>query len=122
VRAKYSGDETWSVGGTVDASVTGLCIEMDSAAELGYLDVEIETSTNIAAWARVVGCTPVEDGRHRWRLRLVSYDPGYPALLEGLEPLETGFAASPVDPEPSVDEPAAVGAAGFGGLFDPATA
>lgn len=123
-RARTHADDDWQVGGTVDASVTGLCLEMGSVPSGAYLDVEIDAGVPIAAWARVVGYVPAEGGRYRWRLRLVSYDAGYPSLLDGLDPIETGFVRPP-DAAPEAerdDEGVVVGTGRWGPLLDRATA
>ena len=122
VRARSHGDDEWHDGATADASVTGLCIDMDCEAEIGFLDVEIDAFETVSAWARVVGCSRVGDGRYKWRLRLVSYDVGYPGLLDGLEPLETGFAPPPVEPSSGSPEGLMVEPRGWGRLLDSATA
>jgi hypothetical protein len=122
-RARTQADEDWQAGETIDASMTGLCIEMGTVPCGAYLDVEIDGSVPIAAWARVVGYAPAENGRFKWRLRLVSYDAGYPALLDGLEPIETGFVPAPDDEsEPAADEDVVVGEGRWGQLLDRATA
>jgi hypothetical protein len=123
-RTRTKSDDDWQAGETVDASMTGLCIEMGSVPSGAYLDVEIDGVVPIAAWARVVGYVPAEGGRYRWRLRLVSYDAGYPALLDGLDPIETGFQSSPhTEPEPTRDdEGMVVGTGRWGPLLDRATA
>lgn len=120
VRTRSQTDAPWEHGVTADASLTGLCLEMDLRPRLGYLDVELDADATIAAWARVVAWTPLDDDRFRWRLRLVSYDPGYPNLLSGLEPIVTGVAARPAEPEPAPrDDADLVGAAqGWGPLLD----
>lgn len=101
IRTRSQTDEPWQQGVTADASLTGLCLEMDRRPSLGYLDVELDAEVTIAAWARVVAWTPLDDDRFRWRLRLVSYDPGYPTLLSGLQPIVTGVAPRPAEPEPA---------------------
>lgn len=120
VRTTPQSEEPWEHGVTVDASLTGLCLEMDHRPSPGFLDVEIDGDVTIAAWARVVAWTPLDDGRYRWRLRLVSYDAGYPALFAGMEPIKTGVAPAPEDPEPAAaDADELVGAAhGWGPLLD----
>jgi hypothetical protein len=124
VRATSQADEPWEEGTTIDASLTGLCIEMSCPPDSGYLDVEIDAEATIAAWARVVDWTPLEDGRCRWRLRLVSYDAAFPALFDDLVPLETGFAPPPVEPEPALrdDLDLVTADSGWGPLLDRATA
>ncbi|MGH9275697.1 MAG: hypothetical protein ACRDZU_13700 [Acidimicrobiales bacterium] len=124
VRATSQADEPWEHGTSVDASLTGLCVEMSRRPDPGYVDVEIDADVTIAAWARLVAWTPLEDGRFRWRLRLVSYDAGYPALLDGLDPIATGFAPRPADPEPAPrDDDDLVGVdSGWGPLLDSTTA
>jgi hypothetical protein len=123
-RARTHADDEWQVGSTIDASMTGLCVEMGSVPSGAYLDVEIDATVPIAAWARVVGYVPAEGGRYRWRLRLVSYDAGYPSLLDGLDPIETGFQrALTTEPEPERDDQGTVvGTGRWGPLLDRATA
>ena len=120
VRTTPQADEPWEEGMTVDASLTGMCVEMGSRPSPCFVDMELDADVTIAAWARVVAWTPLDDGRFRWRLRLVSYDPPYLTLLDGLEPIATGIA-------PPLEEPALapgdagelVGAApGWGPLLD----
>jgi hypothetical protein len=120
VRAKSRGDEEWHVGQSVDASESGLCLDMPCPPDEGYLDVELESTAVVTAWARVVACTPTDHGRFRWRLRLVSYDPGYPVLLEALEAAERGV--EPPTLEPRDDEGVVVSPLGWGQLLDRATA
>jgi hypothetical protein len=123
VRARTKSDDDWLEGRSIDASMTGLCVEMASVPCGAYLDVEIDGSVPIAGWARVVGYAPAEGGRFKWRLRLVSYDAGYPALLDDLEPIETGFApAVTAEPDPDTDEDVVVGEGRWGQLLDRATA
>lgn len=119
-RATAQSDEPWEHGITIDASLTGLCLEMDHRPSPGFLDVEIDGDATIAAWARVVAWTALDDGRYRWRLRLVSYDAGYPSLLAGREPIATGVAPAPEEPETAAtDDRELVGAAhGWGPLLD----
>lgn len=89
VRTKSRADDDWQVGRTVDASMTGLCLQMAHPPDETHLDVEIDSPETITAWARVVGVTLVEAGVFRWRLRLVSYDASYPILINRLDPLAT---------------------------------
>lgn len=122
VRAKARTGEEWHAGQTVDASMTGLCLEMAVAPEDGYLDVELDSGETIGAWARVVSCTVAGEGRYLWRLRLVSYDVGYPALLSGLDPIETGFASPPVEAASDADQAIVPPAGRWLQLLDRATA
>jgi len=123
VRARTKADDDWQEGRSIDASMTGLCIEMGTVPCGAYLDVEIDGSVPIAAWARVVGYAPAENGRFKWRLRLVSYDAGFPALLDGLEPIKTGFVpAADDEPESAAEEDVVIGEGRWGQLLDRATA
>jgi hypothetical protein len=88
-RAKSRADDDWQDGHTVDASTTGLCLEMPCPPGETHLDVELDSTEMITAWARVVGVTLVDEGVFRWRLRLVSYDASYSVLLGGLDPMES---------------------------------
>lgn len=89
VRAKSRSGEEWRLGRTVDASMSGLCVEMPCRPEEAHLDLEIASTETITAWARVVGVSPVDEHRFRWRLRLLSYDASYAALLGQLDPVAT---------------------------------
>lgn len=122
VRAKARTGDEWHAGQSVDASMTGLCLEMAAAPEDGYLDVEIDAGETIGAWARVVGCTVAGEGRYLWRLRLVSYDVGYPALLRELDPVDTGAESPPVEPAPDADAALVAPAGRWVQLLDRATA
>jgi hypothetical protein len=124
VRATPHAEEPWQDGMSVDASLTGLCIEMDRPPDIGFLDVEIDAEVTISAWARVVAWTSLENGRWRWRLRLVSYDAGYPSLFDGLTPIETGFAPPTAEPEaaPREDRNLVTVDGGWGSLLDRPTA